>query len=156
MYMYIYECMCLCIFFKISTVYLWRSPRNTFILSPADFVISPVGNLLLGLTPKNVWKFKIFPGESSSPHRGTDTGCHNSFQVNVSPTHPTFWKFLDIVLREERIFRVRMLQDQAGHTPKPQRRRSADCNARILRIVDYYQNRQVTDYLRHIVHNLSL
>ena len=49
-----------------------------------------------------------------------------------------------------------MLQDQAGHTPKPQRRRSADCNARILRIIDYYQNRQVTDYLRHIVHNLSL
>ena len=49
-----------------------------------------------------------------------------------------------------------MLQDQAERTAKPQRRRSADCNARILRIVDDYRNRQVLDYLRHIVHNLSL
>ena len=29
--------------------------------------------------------------------------CHNSFQANVSYTHPTFWKFLDVLLREERI-----------------------------------------------------
>ena len=34
-------------------------------------------NLLLGLTPEIVLKFEIFPGESSSPHRGTETGCSN-------------------------------------------------------------------------------
>ena len=34
-----------------------------------------------------------------------------------------------------------MLQNQAGHAPEPQRRRYADRNARILRIVDDYPNR---------------
>ena len=28
---------------------------------------------------------------------------HNSFQVNVSSTHPTLWKFLDVLLREKHI-----------------------------------------------------
>ena len=49
-----------------------------------------------------------------------------------------------------------MLQNQAGHAPEPQRRKYADCNARLLRIVDDYPNGQVMDYLQHIVHNLSL
>ena len=61
---------------------------------------------------------------------------------------------LAALLREERIVRVRMLQNQPGYAPDPQRRRYVDCNARILRIADDYPNRQVMDYLRHIVHNL--
>ena len=56
-----------------------------------------------------------------------------------------FWNFLDVLLREERIVRVRMLQNQAGHAPEPQRRRYAECNAHILRIVDDYPNRQIMD-----------
>ena len=37
---------------------------------------------------------------------------HNSFQVNVSSTSPMFWKCLDVLLREKRIVRIRMLQNQ--------------------------------------------
>ena len=81
---------------------------------------------------------------------------HNSFQANVSSTHPTFRKFLDLLLREEWTVRVRMLQNQAGRAPEQQRRRYADCNARILIIVDDCPNRKVMDYLRHIARNLSL
>ena len=80
----------------------------------------------------------------------------NSFQANVSSTHPTFWKFLDVLLREERIVRVRMLQNQTGHAPEPQRRRYADCNVRILKFVDNYPNRQVMDYLRRIAHQFII
>ena len=32
---------------------------------------------------------------------------HNSFQANVSFTHSTFWKFLDILLREEECLRTK-------------------------------------------------
>ena len=46
-----------------------------FRLSPVGFLISPVENLLLGLTPEKFLKFGIFHGESSSPYRGTETGC---------------------------------------------------------------------------------
>ena len=50
----------------------------------------------------------------------------NSLQANVSFTHPTFWKFLGVLLRKESIVQVKMLQNQAGHPPEPQRRRYAD------------------------------
>ena len=49
--------------------------------------------------------------------------------------------------------RIRMLQNQAGYAPEPQRCRYVDCIARILIIADDYPNRQVMDYLRHIAHN---
>ena len=81
---------------------------------------------------------------------------HNRFQANVSSTHPTFWKFLDALLIEERIVRVKMLQNQGRHAPEPRRRRYDDCNALFLRIADDYPDRQVMDYLQHIPHNLSL
>ena len=64
---------------------------------------------------------------------------HNSFQANISSTHPTYQRFLDVLLRKE-----------------PQRRRYAECNARNLKIVNDHSKRQVMDYLRRIAHNLSL
>ena len=107
------------------------------------------------LFPIELWNmFNRTPEELPRTNNNIEA-WHNSFQANVSSTHPTFWKFLDVLLREERIVRVRMLQIQAGHVPESQRRRYADCNACILRIVDYYLNRQVMDYLRHIPHNFS-
>ena len=65
-------------FFQTFKAYIYiyiGSPNKIFILSPAGFFISPVRNLLLDLTPENFLKFEIFPGESSRPHRGTETGC---------------------------------------------------------------------------------
>ena len=51
------------------------SPRWIFVSSLVGFVVSLVENLLIDLTPKNVWKFSIFPGELSGLHQGTETGC---------------------------------------------------------------------------------
>ena len=45
--------------------------------------------------------------------------CHSNFQANVSSTHPTFWKFLDVLLTEEGIVQVRMFKNQTGHAPEP-------------------------------------
>ena len=53
---------------------------------------------------------------------------HKSFQANASFTHSTFWKFLDVLLREEPIVRVRIFEIRARHAPELQRRRYADCN----------------------------
>ena len=46
-------------------------------LSPIGLLDTPLlKKLLPGHIPRNLGKFYIFPGESSSPHRGTETGCH--------------------------------------------------------------------------------
>ena len=48
---------------------------------------SPLEKLFPGLTPEKFRKFHIFPSRSSSPHRGTETGCRygswNSALLNL-------------------------------------------------------------------------
>ena len=89
--------------FSVNQVYMFLRQSNIFISSPhwifisslvgfvvslVGFVISRVENLLLGLTPEKFWKFGIFPGESSSPYRGTETGCIQLLRSN-SREHST-------------------------------------------------------------------
>ena len=68
--------------------------RKIFILSPADFVISPVRNSLLGLIPENFLKFETFPGESSSSHWGTETGCSDRLRKKVFYRNFLKWTLL--------------------------------------------------------------
>ena len=82
-------------------------------------------------------------------------GWHRSFNVQVSSYHPTFWKFVDNLKREELLTRVQILHCLGGHAPPPQRWRYVDSSARILRIVDDYPNREPIYYLQSIAHNLS-
>ena len=82
-------------------------------------------------------------------------GWDRSFNAQVSSYHPTFWKFLDNLKREESLTRVQILHYLGGHAPPPQRRRYVDSSARILRIVDDYPNREPIYYLQSIAHNLS-
>ena len=82
-------------------------------------------------------------------------GWHRSFQAHLSACHPNVWKFISILKKEEALVRTSILQHQGGHPVPPQRRRYADCNARIIRIVDNYPNRQLMDYLRSIAHNIA-
>ena len=55
---------------------------------------------------------------------------HRGFQAHVSTCHPVFWKFLEVLQKEETVVRVGILQNEAGHRPPPQRRRYVDCNQR--------------------------
>ena len=75
--MYIWGYMCVIFYLKQCVRF---SPQD-FHIFPGGFVISAVRNFLLGLTPENFLKFEIFPGESSSPHRRTETGCVTFIEV---------------------------------------------------------------------------
>ena len=47
-------------------------------------------------------------------------GWHRSFQANVGAYHPNFWKFIDILKREQNLTQVNIAQARAGHQPGPQ------------------------------------
>ena len=68
-----------------------------FAVSPVGFLISPVKNLLLGLTSEKFWKFGIFPGESRSPCRGTETVCLNGFHVDILYVYIYYDKYYEEV-----------------------------------------------------------
>ena len=80
---------------------------------------------------------------------------HVGFQPHVSACHPVFWKFHEVLQKEETVVRVGILKNEGGQKPPPQRRRYVDCNQRILRIVDDFPNCQRIDYLRSLAHNLA-
>jgi hypothetical protein len=82
-------------------------------------------------------------------------GWHRRFQSLCMASHPTLWKFLDTLKKEQSMNRVEILQAEGGHPPPAQRRRYVDCNQRILTIVDDFPNRQHIRYLRGIAHNLT-
>ena len=62
----------------------------------------------LPLFPIELWNMFNRTAEELPRTNNNIEAWRNGFQANVSSTHPTFWKFLDILLREERIVRVRM------------------------------------------------
>ena len=84
------------------------------------------------------------------------TGDLRRFQANVGAYHPNFWKFIDILKREQSLNHVNISQARAGHQPEPQRRRYQDSNRRIENIVQDYHNRNILQYLRGLAHNISM
>ena len=50
-------------------------------------------------------------------------GWHRRFQANVGAYHPNFWKFIDILKREQSLNHINISQARAGHQPEPQHRR---------------------------------
>ena len=105
--------------------------------------------------PINLWNMFHRTDAELPRTNNSIEGWHRSFNAQVSSYHPTFWKFLDNIKREESLTRVQILHCFGGHAPPPQRRRYVDSSARILRIVDDYPNREPIYYLQSIAHNLS-
>jgi hypothetical protein len=58
-------------------------------------------------------------------------GWHRGFQATVASCHPTFWRFLNCIKKEDGFNRVKILQARGGHAAPPQRRRYADANQRL-------------------------
>jgi hypothetical protein len=50
-------------------------------------------------------------------------GWHRAFQSNVGAHHPSFWSFVDVVKREQSLFRTIVLQLRAGQPPAKRRRK---------------------------------
>ena len=42
-------------------------------------------------------------------------GCHTSFQDTVGASHPSFWKFMEKLIQEQRLHCVNLLQVLGGH-----------------------------------------
>ena len=76
-------------------------------------------------------------------------------EANVGSFHPTIWKFIGFIQREQALQQVHCTQFLAGHPSQPLRNKYADSNARILNIVRSYSDRSMMNYLRGIAHNLT-
>ena len=67
------------------------SPSRIFISSPIGFHASPVEKLLPGLTTEKIWRFYLFSGDSSSPHRVTETLCGKASDISPNQGGRALW-----------------------------------------------------------------
>ena len=67
-------------------------------------------------------------------------GWHRKFQGICASYHPKFWKFLELLQKEQSINQVAIIQAEAVHPPPAQRRQYLNCNGRILAINDDFAN----------------
>lgn len=103
-----------------------------------------------------MWNMHNRAGDELPKTNNSVEGWHRSFQCNVGSSHPTIWKFIGYIQREQALQQVYCTQILAGHPSQPPRKKYADSNARILTICRSYSDRSILDYLRGIAHNLSL
>ena len=80
-------------------------------------------------------------------------GWHRGLQFHINACHPNIWKFLNVIKREESLTKVKVNQCLGG-IPVPENKRYADCNTRIVNIVQNYPGMQSLEYLRRIAYNL--
>jgi len=83
-------------------------------------------------------------------------GWHRGFSQLLGAHHPTIWKFIDGIKKEQSLNEMRLEQYVSGQQPPPGKRVYKDTADRIKTIVADYGLRPITDYLRGIAHNLSL
>ena len=77
------------------------------------------------------------------------------FQGSVGADHPSIWKLIDALKKEESLQNFRVLQILVGNNP-PKRRRYADTQQRVLKLVRKYPT--TTDkiqYVSGLAHNVK-
>ena len=83
-------------------------------------------------------------------------GWHRSFSHLLGACHPTIWKFIDSLKKEQSLNEMKLEQFVSGQHRAPGRKRYKDSAKRIQAIAEDYSNRSKLDYLRGIAHNLNL
>ncbi|KAL4090199.1 hypothetical protein QTP88_025098 [Uroleucon formosanum] len=82
-------------------------------------------------------------------------GWHNGFSALLTSSHPTIWKFINCLKKEESINKITTEQLIAGDVP-PKKLKYKDTAKKILHICEDFENRQLNDFLQGIAHNFNL
>jgi len=106
--------------------------------------------------PINIWNCYNLVSADLPRTNNSVEGWHNCFSAMLnSSSHPTIWKFINALQKEEQVNRMKIEQYVAGMEP-PSKKIYKDRSAKIKKICLDYDNRTIEDYLRGIAHNFQL
>ena len=83
-------------------------------------------------------------------------GWDRGFSSLLAASHPSIWRFVEGLKKEENLNKVRLEQFNAGEEHRGGRKVYRDLCARIRSVVSDFGNRPTVDYLRGIAHNIEL
>lgn len=80
-------------------------------------------------------------------------GWHRAFESQLSASHPSIWKFLDALKREQNLNEVKIEQYVAGAVPVQPRKKYKESGARLIRLLTEFNPLNLNEYLRGIAYN---
>lgn len=83
-------------------------------------------------------------------------GWHNEFSSLIGANHPSIWKFIEGLQKQQSINEMKIIQYLSGRNEDEGRRTYRDVAKRILNIVNDYPNLAILDYLNNLAHNFNL
>ena len=82
-------------------------------------------------------------------------GWHNEFGSLLAVNHPSIWKFIEGLQKQQSLNKMKIAQYLAGRNPDEGRRSYCDSAQHILNIVNQYDNYSTLDYVNNLAHNLN-
>jgi len=90
-------------------------------------------------------------------------GWHRGFHQLVGSDHPSIWKFIEYLQKDQILNQMKVEQLLAGQPLPPSKRKYRDCAERVSRIVGRYNNEWLNagqengliGYLRGLAHNYN-
>ena len=83
-------------------------------------------------------------------------GWHRGFSESLQSSHSSIWRFIKAMKKEQGHQENKIEKYMVGHTTQPSRKKYCELKERLKRLVDGYDNNNILDYIRGIVHNLTL
>ena len=83
-------------------------------------------------------------------------GWHRAFLQQMSSHHPTIWKFLDALKREQDLRDIHIAKIRAGSTNMKSSKKYRDLDERLKKLVATFDEYTLLQYLRAVAHNLRL
>jgi hypothetical protein len=108
------------------------------------------------LFPISLWNCHE-AAESGLPRTNNSVeGWHRGFNELVGLSHPSIWRFIDDLKKEQSLNELKIEQYIAGQQPPVPRRVYRDTAQRIECLVKDYENRDTLDFLKGIAQNFNL
>ena len=107
--------------------------------------------------PINLWNYHLDTPFGIPKTTNAVEAWHRSFNSTVGCHHPTIWRFISALKREQGLVEVRHAKFLAGNAPTKRKRCQASEQALIDLVLCYFdENRSKTEFLRGVAHHFSL
>ncbi|QQP58582.1 Uncharacterized protein FKW44_003950 [Caligus rogercresseyi] len=103
----------------------------------------------------NLWNCYEAAKECGSKTNNSCEAWHRSFNELVGSCHPTIWKFIDTLKKEQAKNEIIINQYLSGEEPPRQKKKYKNTALRLQRVTNNYHECEIMDYLRGIAYNLS-
>ena len=108
------------------------------------------------LFPIALWNIFFLIADGNPRTNNSVEGWHRGFSSLLGADHPSLWKFIDGLRREQSLNELKIEQYISGQAPPQSRKKYRELSARILSVVQDYGNRPILDYLRGIAYSVNL